>query len=52
MVSDNIAEEKLRDMRMEKAQSLQSAFDMVLSEKEGQKVAFCPMSYRCIFSIE
>ena len=52
VVSENVTEEEIKTLRMEKAETLQQAVDMAIAEKDGKaRVAICPQSYRGIISI-
>lgn len=53
VVSDNVAEKDLKAMHMEKKATLQEAVDAAMEGcgKARPRVAICPQSYRCMWSI-
>lgn len=53
VVSDNVLEEDIIAMHMEKKNTLQEAVDAAIKEnkKAVPRVAICPQSYRCIWEI-
>ena len=54
VVSEHVSREEIEAFHMEKAETLQEALDRALAEcpSEIPRAAFCPQSYRCIWSVK